>query len=173
LFKQAELADALDGVGDVTVGDFGGMEGGDPLWGDADMDSYLNEMLELSDKLDDMSAGDPEAGWTLSLDAAAEALKTSPEGLAWLAVTWENPGEMGLKIVPRDVVGDAKCGAKVSAVRPKMPAQLKPGLVFVALNGELVINLDYALIMKRLQAGIRPLTVQFITRVAKQGNFAV
>ena len=51
----------------------------------------------------------------------------------------------------------------VSAVRPRMPKQLRPGLVFVALNGELVMNLDYSLIMQRLQAGVRPLTVQFIT----------
>ena len=131
-------------------------------FGDADIDSYMKEVMALGDKLDDMEK-DPEAGWTLSLDAAAEALQCDATTLAWLAVTWENPGEMGLKIVPRDEVGDAQTGAQVSAVRPKMPKQLQPGLIFVALNGELVMNLDYGAIMKRLQSGVRPLTVQFIT----------
>ena len=32
---------------------------------------------------------------------------------------------MGLRIVPRDVVGDARSGAKVAEVRPGMPKQLK------------------------------------------------
>ena len=136
--------------------------GGFMSFGDADIDSYMKEVMALGDKLDDMEKN-PEAGWTLSLDAAAEALKCDAKQLAWLAVTWENPGEMGLKIVPRDEVGDAKTGAQVSAVRPRMPKQLKAGLIFVALNGELVMNLDYSLIMKRLQSGVWPLTVQFIT----------
>lgn len=48
---------------------------------------------------------------------------------------------MGLRIVPRDVVGDARSGAKVAEVRPGMPKQLK----VVSFNST-VISLLYLII---------------------------
>jgi len=50
----------------------------------------------------------------------------------------------------------------ISEVRPGLPKQLRPGLVFVALNGELIINMEYDKIMDKLWRAGRPLTIQFI-----------
>jgi len=160
---EAELQAALEGT-TLDGGGLDSMEGGD-MGVDADMESYLKELEQDEMKLDLLEKGDPESGWTLSLDAAAEVLKCASKNLAWLAVTWETEGEMGLRIVPRDVVGDARIGAKVAEVRPGMPKQLKAGLVFVALNGELIINLEYDQIMQKLFNSGRPLTVQFIVQL--------
>lgn len=160
---EAELAAAMQGGSLPLVGVDGDPGDIDQL--DAEAAAYLKELENEELRLDQLEKGDPESGWTLSLDAAAEVLKCTSKNLAWLAVTWETEGEMGLRIVPRDVVGDARSGATVAEVRPGMPKQLKPGLVFVALNGELIINLEYDLIMQKLFKSSRPLTVQFIVHL--------
>jgi len=128
-----------------------------------DMAKYESETLKLAEEIDKIDIEeDADGGWRLTLDAAAEVLRCDAKTLSWLAVTWEAPGQLGLKIAPRETIGSAKTGGVISAVRPGLPAQIVPGLVFVALNGELVLNMEYDILMSCISSSKRPLTIQFI-----------
>lgn len=103
--------------------------------------------------------------WVMPVEDAARSIHVPVGSVAFIAVTWEAAGEMGMKMLPRDVVDGKKMGAKISAVRLGMPAKLVPGCIFAALNGECVLEYEYGQIMARLKRGIRPLTIQFLTKV--------
>jgi len=107
--------------------------------------------------------------WCMEISAAASILRVPANSIAWVAVTWEAPGEMGMKMLPLNVLEDGtRKGARVSAVRLGMPDKLKSGCIFGALNGEIVLDMDYGQIMSRLKQGIRPLTIQFLTKAPKK-----
>jgi len=105
-----------------------------------------------------------KSSWVMPIEEAAKIVHARNGSVAFIAVTWEAAGEMGMKMLPMEIVDGKKMGAKISAVRLGMPTKLVPGCMFAALNGESVLGFEYGQIMARLKQGIRPLTIQFLTK---------
>jgi len=93
---------------------------------------------------------------------------------ASLAVTWNKPGSLALKLT-HERLGEepplfgVKFGGKVTSVHKNMPSQLKPGAIVAAYRGEskeeVVLGWRYDDLLAKLKLGERPLTLIFLQQI--------